>query len=191
VLQVAAFRQRAAYTLLYVRDKLAQVQAGGVSPVAAWNLCCPDIIRASEAHCFYVLVRNFADAVKGLQATASPLAPVLGELRDLFALWWMQEGLGEFLESGFLDAAAGHVEFVRSAVRTRLSSVRPSAVPLCDAWGHSDHKLNSTLGRFDGKVYEALYESAQAHMNPMNKETVDPAFQDSVRHMCKAAKAKL
>ena len=28
-------------------------EAAGAAPVDAWNECCPDVIRASEAHCFY------------------------------------------------------------------------------------------------------------------------------------------
>ena len=34
--------------------------------------------------------------------------------------------------------------------------------------------------RFDGRVYEALFDSAQPHMNPMNAQEVDPAFKESL-----------
>jgi len=39
------------------------------------------------------------------------------------------------------------VELVREGVRCALIEVRSDAVPLCDAWGFSDHALNSALGR--------------------------------------------
>ena len=54
--------------------------------------------------------------------------------------------------------------------------MRGDAVPLCDAWGLSDHALNSALGRYDGDVYKALYASAQPDLNPMNRDEVDPAL---------------
>ena len=47
------------------------------------------------------------------------------------------QALGEFIESGYLQS--GQAELVREAVRRQLRAVRPDAVALCDAWGHSDH----------------------------------------------------
>ena len=102
-------------------------------------------------------------------------------LRDLFALWHLQQQAGEFVEAGYLSAP--QVELVREGVRGALRAVRPDAVALCDGWGFSDHALNSTLGRFDGDVYTALYASAQPALNPMNSDEVDAAFAESVRQL--------
>ena len=93
----------------------------------------------------------------------------------------MQQGLGEFVEAGYLRAE--QAELVREGVRQQLRAVRPDAVALCDAWGHSDHALNSTIGRYDGNVYEALYASAQPAQNPMNAQLVDAAFAESLLPM--------
>jgi acyl-CoA oxidase len=191
--QVRAYRQRAAWILVDLEAKLTAVQAstcsGGMNAADAWIAFCPDIVRASEAHCLYVLVRNFALAVEQLEREGSALAAVLGEQRDLFALWWMQERSGEFFESGFL-AHPEQAQFVREGVRRRLQSVRPNAVALVDGWGHSDHMLHSALGRRDGKVYEALWRSAQSDVNPMNRDAVDPVFEESLLPM-RQALAKL
>ena len=46
-------------------------------------------------------------------------------------------------------------------MRRLLAAVRPDAVALVDSFGISDHRLKSALGRRDGKVYEALLESAR------------------------------
>ena len=40
-----------------------------------------------------------------------------------------------------------------------LGRIRPDAVPLVDSFGFLDTQLKSTLGRFDGKVYEAICNS--------------------------------
>ena len=39
-------------------------------------------------------------------------------------------------------------------------------MPLCDAFGFRDDQLKSTIGRHDGKVYEAIYNEAKK--SPLN-----------------------
>jgi len=60
---------------------------------------------------------------------------------------------------GYLDHQ--QVRLVREAINDLLEQVRPNAVALVDAFDIPDRVLNSTLGRHDGNVYEALYESAK------------------------------
>ncbi|CAE7824648.1 ACOX1 [Symbiodinium sp. CCMP2592] len=178
-IQSEAFCQRAAWAVTDLKRQLDAAQADGASYQDAWNGACPDVIRASEAHCFYVLVRSFWAAIEYLRARVAPaLAAVLENCCHLFSLWWMQEGIGDFLQSGYLTAQQAGL--LRSAVRRLLPVLRADAVPLVDAWAHSDHSLNSALGRHDGRVYEALWESAQPKVNPMNTEEVTPAFQESI-----------
>ena len=93
----------------------------------------------------------------------------------------MQEALGDFLEGGYFDSMQAGL--VRQAVRNLLPMIRVDAVALVDAWGHSDHALNSVLGRWDGDVYRALLASAQPESNPMNREDVTPAFEESLKPM--------
>ena len=54
-----------------------------------------------------------------------------------------------------------------------------------DAFDFSDTILNSALGRFDGRVYEALYESARRSALNVDRHTGGPIevprFFDSVR----------
>jgi len=49
---------------------------------------------------------------------------------------------------------------IRTQNETVLDLLRPEAVTLVDAFDFPDHVLNSAVGRYDGNVYEALYESA-------------------------------
>lgn len=183
-LHCEAYKQRAAWQLREVERELAEAEASGLPREDAWNALCPDIIRASEAHCFHVLVRHFCDAVREFSGSArvSPaLTRVLENCSCLFNLYWMQEGIGDFLQSGYLDVQ--QATMLRSTARGMLAVLRPDAVALVDAWGHSDHSLNSALGRYDGQVYEALYASAQGDVNPMNSEPVTQAFEESLKPM--------
>ena len=54
-----------------------------------------------------------------------------------------------------------------------LEEIRPHAVRLVDGWRFPDWQLDSSLGRFDGKVYEDLFERA-SEQNPLNRLTIDP-----------------
>ena len=51
-----------------------------------------------------------------------------------------------------------------------LSTNRPEAVPLVDAFDHSDKMLGSVLGCYDGRVYERMYEWARKA--PSNRKQV-------------------
>ena len=51
-----------------------------------------------------------------------------------------------------------------------LAELRPNAVALVDAFDYPDRLLNSCLGRYDGNVYEALYEYAKS--SPLNQQQV-------------------
>ena len=68
------------------------------------------------------IVQNFALTIKELETQNSSLANVLSEQRDLFALWWMKEKMGEFYESGYLGNKQSEMirevtEFGRSLVQ--------------------------------------------------------------------------
>ena len=43
-----------------------------------------------------------------------------------------------------------------------LTELRPNAVTLVDAYDYPDRLLNSCLGRYDGQVYDALYDYAKS-----------------------------
>lgn len=56
-----------------------------------------------------------------------------------------------------------------------LREIRPNAVALVDAYDFPDTVLQSCLGRFDGQVYQALYDYAKS--SPLNeKEVLDSYY---------------
>ena len=71
----------------------------------------------------------------------------------------------------FWDLLDGdQVDALVTEINVLLAEIRPDAVGLTDAFSYDDYQLSSTLGRYDGKVYEAIYEEAQK--SPLNKSTV-------------------
>jgi len=185
-LLLEAYTQRAAYMLVRTAKKLAALQAEGCSFEVAWNRVGIDVIRTSESHSYLVLVSNFAKAIRQLQTEGhAALAAPLTSCFYLFALHSMAES-SEFVCSGYLTPR--QVEWVPDAVHELLATIRPDAVALVDAWGHSDHKLNSALGRYDGDVYAALLRSTSGELNPMNTQQVHSAFHESVKPLMQSSK---
>jgi hypothetical protein len=57
---------------------------------------------------------------------------------------------------------------VRECSYDLLDGIRPDAVSFVDSFDIPDNALNSTLGSYDGNVYERLFEHARR--SPLNKK---------------------
>lgn len=64
---------------------------------------------------------------------------------------------------------------VSAHIKELLTRLRPNAVALVDAFDLNDRKLNSVLGRYDGNVYEHLFEWARH--SPLNASQVSGPLQ--------------
>ena len=60
-----------------------------------------------------------------------------------------------------------------------LTEIRPDCVSLCDAFDYSDYSLKSTIGRYDGNVYEALFDAAQH--STLNQQEVFKGYEEVLR----------
>ena len=56
--------------------------------------------------------------------------------------------------------AGSDLETLRDKLFALYQSVRVDAVAYVDAFDFNDRHLNSALGRYDGQVYESLYQWA-------------------------------
>lgn len=65
-----------------------------------------------------------------------------------------------------------------------LAAIRPNAVGLVDSFDIRDEILGSTLGAYDGNVYERLFE--EASKSPLNKEPVNKSFGLYLKPLLKA-----
>lgn len=131
------------------------------------------MVRASRAHACVILLSNFVSALNGVP---KPLAPVLSKLCSLFGLSMLVDDSGDFVEHGFESMSEA-----RETLLSLLRDIRKDAVPLVDAFGFSDHFLNSALGRFDGNAYQALYEWAKKE--PLNQEDLPPGYERFLKPM--------
>lgn len=142
---------------------------------ASWNSLLVDFWRLSTAHSQYLVVKNFHDAVHSTNIVSElgeETAVLMRKLFRLYALHTLERESYDFFSSSAVTD--GQIQLARTkAVMKLLEEIRPHAVRLVDAWQFPDWQLDSSLGRYDGRVYEDLFERA-SELNPLNALTIDP-----------------
>lgn len=175
-----AFRHRSARLLVELAGQIQESVMAGKTMAQAWNDSLVQIARMSRGYAMLVLLTNVCEGIQDEQSNGS-LGPnelkVMTDLARLFALFWMEKELGDFLEDGYMTAKTA--QWVRSNVILLLDTVRPNAVPLVDAFDISDFRLKSALGRNDGDVYPAIMDAAKR--DPLNQSEPGPGYEPHLR----------
>ncbi|KAL1006051.1 hypothetical protein UPYG_G00067240 [Umbra pygmaea] len=167
---VEAYKLRAAKLVELAAKSIQQELQRRVSQEDAWNNSAIDLVRASDAHCHYVVVKLFASKLGEIKDTA--VHSVLSTLALLYALQGITQHSGDFLQAGLLNAP--QLTQVSQSLKELLAQLRPNAVALVDAFDYCDEMLNSVLGRYDGNVYEHMFEWARR--SPLNKTEVHESY---------------
>jgi acyl-CoA oxidase len=121
-----------------------------------------------------ILVDNFFRALE-TSALSPELVKILNHCFQLYSLNTMDASARSFASTGATDEQS--LDALPDLILDIMAKIRPHAVRLVDSWKMPDYLLNSALGRFDGKVYETLYDMAH-RQNPLNKITFNPRWQD-------------
>ena len=141
----------------------------------SWNSLLVDFWRLSTAHSQYLVVKNFYDALRAPETRASldnETLTLLQKLFRLYALNTLEQEASEFYSSSAVTVR--QIQLARTkTVMKLLEEIRPHAVRLVDAWRFTDWQMDSSLGRYDGKVYEDMFHRA-SELNPLNGLTIDP-----------------
>lgn len=178
-----AFGHRAARVLVVVATQLqTHVAVEGLAPAQAWNLALVEMSRASRAYSQFLLLKNFVDGIHEEERSSvigDSEARVLRDLARLFALYWLEREMGDFLEDGYVSALQS--KWIRASVLHLLDVIRPNAVALVDARDFSDFRLKSALGRFDGDVYPAIMLAARR--DPLNQSDPGPGYKEHLKRL--------
>jgi acyl-CoA oxidase len=169
---VGLYRYRALRNLVMVGSDLQQKVLDGMSMDDAWSETSLKLVDAARAHCLYCILDTFAQICASIQDAA--VRDVMSQLCAVFGLAHIRDQ-GDWV--GVLDVKA--LKMSHEALSQMLGQLRPNAVALVDAFDFPDRVLNSTIGRFDGKVYEALYEAAQR--SAFNKHDPFEGYEDVLR----------
>jgi len=133
-----------------------------------WNSLLIQLHKLSRVYSEMILVVNFYKALGCLQLS-TPTAGVIQDLFRLYAIYTMESDSRSFattnaVTNSSLDALPDTILILMT------EKIRPHAVKLVDAWAVPDYLLDSALGRYDGKVYEDLFDRAHRR-NPLNNVT--------------------
>ena len=178
-----AFRHRAARLLVLVGKNINDDMMNGKTFQEAWNNGLVGMAKASKAYSLFLLVRNFMSGIIDEQRSSELLGPaevaVMMDLSRLFALYWVEKDIGDFLEDGYFSKK--QASWIAPNVLKALDAVRPNVVALVDARDFSDFRLKSTLGRYDGNVYPYIMESARR--DPLNSVDPGPAYDPELKRL--------
>ena len=167
------FRARAANCVVEVGDRLKHAQSHK-SFDQAWNDCALDLVTCSRVHCYYVMLHNFISVLQDEERMKDAnVKKVMTNVCLLFALQNIAEDFGNF------DFTRLQKSAIREAIRKLLDLLRPDIVALCDSFEFPDNALNSALGKYDGNVYEALYESSKN--SPLNEKEPFTGYQEILK----------
>lgn len=73
-----------------------------------------------------------------------------------------------------MDIKSSDIEILQGRLEAVLRKIRPNAIGIVDGFDIPDTILGSTLGAYDGNVYERLLEAAKS--SPLNQEDVNKSF---------------
>ncbi|KAF9208056.1 Peroxisomal acyl-coenzyme A oxidase 1 [Haplosporangium sp. Z 27] len=133
------------------------------------------MVVLSRTHGEGMLVRNFYEAIDKEEQTIREkggnvnkgFLPVLKMLAELHGIHRLLEAAGDFTEDGYVSRS--QVVWCRERRDQLIDLLRYELVGLVDAFDLSDNQLNSALGRYDGRVYESLYDWAKYGMTLTEK----------------------
>ena len=141
-----------------------------------WNTLLISLHKLSRAYSESILVTNFHRALHN-SPLSEPSRRVMGDLFHLYALHTIDSDARSFQTTGAFAAAA--LDAIPDRILDIMTErIRPHAVKLVDSWAIPDYLLDSALGRYDGKVYEELFQKAHRE-NPLNRVTFNVDWRSS------------
>ncbi|CDJ67673.1 acyl-coenzyme A oxidase, putative [Eimeria necatrix] len=187
---IKAFEKRASVLVYMTAQRFSSL--GGPSSASAFEAIKVDLTKMTVAHAQLLIVRNCLSSLERLQREGQQsVQRVLECLFRSLALAWLDDHLAEFL-----IAKAANVEshtLIKETLADACAEARKTAVLVADAFGHSDNFLNSALGRYDGDVYRALFDSTK--LDSLNQQDVSESYKLYIQYILhperKTARPKL
>ncbi|KAI5121476.1 hypothetical protein M0805_003932 [Coniferiporia weirii] len=111
-------------------------------------------------------------------------ASIVKTLLKLYLLSTVETAMADILSFNIISSRlTGRGREPLKALRLEIASLcaelLPEAISLTDAFGYSDWELDSALGVYNGRVYEALWLRAQTE--PLNQTDVTDEYKEFIR----------
>ncbi|CAA7261995.1 unnamed protein product [Cyclocybe aegerita] len=140
--------------------------------------------RVSKAVTEAFVATQAGDMIKNALKLPGNDGKVVSKVFLLYLLTTVEGGLTDLLSFGVIGPGSGFkihdpTRSLRLAIKSLCEELLPEAIGLADAFGFTDWELDSALGVYNGKVYEALWERAQSE--PLNQSEIPAAYQQSIK----------
>ncbi|CRK95525.1 CLUMA_CG008994, isoform A [Clunio marinus] len=132
-----------------------------------------ELSAAAEVHCQAFLLHSAIEVLENAAKHSSPaLAVVFRDVLELYAVDLAIRSLGHLLQ--FVNLKSIDIETLQGRLESALKKFKSSAIGIVDGFDIPDPVLGSTLGAYDGNVYERLLDAAKS--SPLNQEDVNKSF---------------
>ncbi|XP_037948742.1 probable peroxisomal acyl-coenzyme A oxidase 1 [Teleopsis dalmanni] len=157
---------------------MRRLKMGQTQP-SALNNTGIELIQAAELHSCVFVASNFFTEVTGeaLAKQSNELRAVLHNLLELFLLKTILQHMNIILQ--FINLTDADVTDLQNRLEEVLKRLRTDAVAICDSFDFHDSVLQSTLGAYDGNVYERIY--AAAKQSSLNSQPVPKSFHSHLK----------
>ncbi|KAL4713910.1 hypothetical protein ACJJTC_015564 [Scirpophaga incertulas] len=181
----AGFRHVAAGKIKAAFDAIQKHTKAGHDPEVAWNMASIQLVKASEAHSRALLSEvTWSETLRKASTVSPNLGQVLKQLAQLYLVYWTLNISGDLLV--YSNISKDNLAILRERYEDLLAIIRPNAIGLVDAFDFRDEILSSTLGAYDGRVYERLM--VEALKSPLNREPVNASFHKYLKPFMEKAK---
>lgn len=174
-----AFERRTCILLFESVKRMESHLMSGLVPLAALDEEKVALVNITHAHSHATILRIFQGHVNEAMRANRQIGNVLLHLMLLYGAYWAYQTFVEFAVSGVFRLE--DYQSLLCMIKKLLRMLRPHMVSLVDAWQFPDTLLNSVLGRYDGRAYEALWNAAQRE--PRNDTDVAPSYEKHIKYI--------
>lgn len=143
--QQAAFAYREHTLLQSAARRLKRRIDDGMDTFDAFVEVQDHLVTLARAHAERVVLDRFIEGIDACED--DQVCAALHQLRNLFALYHIEQDRGWFLEQGYLEG--GKAKAIRNEVNTLCTEIRPYAGALVDAFGIPDACLAAPIATGD------------------------------------------
>lgn len=131
-----------------------------------WDFIGADLVQLSKLLAHFFLLKAFLDKIDTIEDKS--LVTVLDKLAQLYTATFVLEGFsGTFLTYSVVTTDT--ISYLTSEHIAQLcADLRPHVIPLSDSFRLSDMLINSSIGNYNGDIYENYYKTVKDLNPPQN-----------------------
>lgn len=182
---IEAFQFAAGRMIQIAYENIEARKGMGLAPEEAVNLTSIQLAKAAEMHCrAFLFESGYLSIGKVVKRMSPELGRVLQDMLELYAVDSALLNTSSLMQ--FVRISQEDLADLQGRLEAVLGRIRPNAVGIVDSFDFHDKLLNSTLGSYDGNVYERIFEEAMK--SPLNQEPVNRSFDLHLKPLMSLAK---